>query len=589
MQITSPKLFVGLFGFAALLSPSAIWADGVTEYLPGESIHAIVYDSKRHLTWFGSAEGRLISFDGFAFKYYTASAPEIDKPLIIEALALDHNADPYLWIGTRNLGLVRFLPEKNSWKVYNTSNGMNDVQVQSLEIDHIGRLWVGTNSGVGRLDSTVWYRYTVTHHARWTGAKWDTIETYLNTDKRLAGNRVNDIGVDAAGNIFFGTDGGGSWLNSRLQWQAPLDLLVGKKVSSICVDATGIWFGTNEGSQGGVYKLSADHSTWELRPEQTPAYARSTVNAIISDANNNLWFGLNSDAVKLDPAKMIWRRRTGSILDGRTVTSMAATEDGVIWFGFPNRRGAIKCMSNWVKFSFTTGHTQGNRINVIVRDQHDQIWVGNNLGVARDSSDFWKSYIYFLPLFDIRNEMTTIAVAEDSTLWLGSFGGGILHIRPDSSIIERFGASPGKLISNSVRTLAIDKNIIWIGTEDGLTRYDRLNQTWNSFTTAQGLPSNRVQALFVDSGHVLWLGTPLGACQIDTALRLTCLTTLEAKNALGVGGVNSISLDTTKNRIWLGTAGNGAAYYENGAWGRLTTSDGLVDNNVGHPICAPAP
>jgi hypothetical protein len=54
---------------------------------------------------------------------------------------------------------------------------------------------------------------------------------------------------------------------------------------------------------------------------------------------------------------------------------------------------------------------------------------------------------------------------------------------------------------------------LWFASEGGLTRYD--TQTVLSFTTADGLPSDRVLSGFCATDGTLWIGTGLGPARYD--------------------------------------------------------------------------
>jgi len=50
---------------------------------------------------------------------------------------------------------------------------------------------------------------------------------------------------------------------------------------------------------------------------------------------------------------------------------------------------------------------------------------------------------------------------------------------------------------------------VWAGTDQGVLKFDRERQRWVHFTTADGLPDNRVRAIHPD-GDYIWFGTAAG-------------------------------------------------------------------------------
>lgn len=597
---TSTKLFAAVLGFAIVAATTRIAADAFTSYLLGKSIRAVIYDPHRQLFWLGSEEGDLISFDGSNLKYYKPPSTKNYTPLAISALALDPEDQHSLWIGTSNVGAIRFQPEKNKWdnfEVFKTNGDLSN-NVWSLKADGVGRLWVGTNgSGIVSLDTNrVWYRYTKAVCEYWTGSQWQKIP---NCTSSLASDTVRAIDEDSGGNIFFATDQGISWLDSAKAWQPTL--LSGKKFLSVHIDRQGNrWFGTgsNGNSDTGVFKFSAGNIHLELQPTDTPACVRRVINAITSDSDNNLWFGHTFGAVSLNPSDTLWRCESGSILDGYWIASIAASEDGVICFGSPNRSGAIKYLSNWVNFSQKTSTLKGNeamrmdlngfQVNALMKASHGQVWMATFPGVAR-FTETWVPFLYFPScenpnLTNYRNDMSTIVEAHDGTLWLGSYGGGVLQIDANGVCRDQFAQAIGDpLNSDTILALAFDGDILWIGTPEGLNQVNTRTKEWGgSYTTAEGLLSDRVQALAVDGDHNLWIGTLAGVCKLDRFRQLTCLDGTQAREIIGVGGVSAITVDHVRNRIWFATTGNGAAYLENASvLGAFTAApDGLANNHV---------
>ena len=57
-------------------------------------------------------------------------------------------------------------------------------------------------------------------------------------------------------------------------------------------------------------------------------------------------------------------------------------------------------------------------------------------------------------------------------------------------------------------------NIAWIGTPDGLVRYDTVAGRRQSFTTRDGLVASSVSSVAMDRRSV-WIGTPFGISRLD--------------------------------------------------------------------------
>jgi len=127
-----------------------------------------------------------------------------------------------------------------------------------------------------------------------------------------------------------------------------------------------------------------------------------------------------------------------------------------------------------------------------------------------------------------------------------------------------------------VRGLALFEGALWIGDDRGLTRV--AGSDVRTFTTADGLPADRVQAL-TPSGGVLWVGTEGGAAEVGPG-GIKALTTADG---LIENMVNAIGVDGTGG-VWLGSyvAPSGGVTYlgTDGARATFTTADGLPHADV---------
>ena len=163
------------------------------------------------LKWVGTALDGFFLFDdggtpfatgdeiGLAFD--TAAYPSLTSDTVSD-IHVDRSGR--VWVATNNgLNAVRgeysrtdadFAVE--SWKVYNADNGLPSTAVTSLAEDDWGRIWVGTEGGLARIDTE------------------GQVEFALDTSDGLVNNRVNSLYFDQENSaLWIGTLGG----MSRLQ------------------------------------------------------------------------------------------------------------------------------------------------------------------------------------------------------------------------------------------------------------------------------------------------------------------------------------------------------------------------------------
>jgi ligand-binding sensor domain-containing protein len=144
------------------------------------------------------------------------------------------------------------------------------------------------------------------------------------------------------------------------------------------------------------------------------------------------------------------------------------------------------------------------------------------------------------------------------------------------------------LIDNVVQAIAIgDDGVLWFGTEAGISRFD--GQTWTSYTTAAGLSNNRVNALVVDHIGQVWAGTGFGEDCVLGSTDCAGGGGLHRFDGRGwqhvdqpdglLGHVVTALVVDQANRLWVGTDA-GLTMLTAGRWHSYETIGGLDDNFV---------
>lgn len=144
----------------------------------------------------------------------------------------------------------------------------------------------------------------------------------------------------------------------------------------------------------------------------------------------------------------------------------------------------------------------------------------NGNGIYRFKEGQWTSFNRFKnsELDSLLDFITVVVDPRDGSVWGGSFGGGLVHIKGDNAFEiykqqSPLGATLGDPGSYRISGLAFDaQNNLWIANY-GAPQYIHVlknDGTWQSFTTPFVLPENEVAQIVVDDVDQKWIVSPKG-------------------------------------------------------------------------------
>lgn len=171
-----------------------------------------------------------------------------------------------------------------------------------------------------------------------------------------------------------------------------------------------------------------------------------------------------------------------------------------------------------------------------------------------------------------QNSVTALAQGPDGFLWIGTLEG---VVRYDGFSMELYDRTTVQgLTTNAITALAFDPDgHLWIGTMGGgVGRLD--GHRISLLGTAQGLGSDRVWAIYTDRAGTTWVGTAGGLSRLNGG-RVTTFATADGL----AGNVVRKIIDDAAGGIWIGTDG-GLSHLRDQKFANLTTRDGLAHNTV---------
>lgn len=439
----------------------------IEDGLSQSTVETIHQDGKGYI-WIGTNDG-LNRYNGYEFKYYKHdkyNENSITNNYIVDII---EDKSGYIWVSTIN-GLSRIDTDTDKIKNYsskeNEGNLSNDNLWEMLYTKE-GKLIVGSVDGLNVYDE-----------------KKDKFTRILYKENELPSQYIYSVQEDLYGDIWIGTDNGVVKLDKDLNIKKSYQDTIGSsEVYKMYDDSKGnMWICTLD---NGLFKVDlGDGSVDNYKSGNDKLSIPSdNVRDIISDSKGNLW---------------------------------VATDKGLSNFNYETED-----FTTYNKNSYEINSLVDDEIFCLLKDSSGLIWVGTYRGISTFNPN--SNFIHFKsnPYEDNRissNVVHGIYEDDDKTLWIGTNESGVSIINGQN--INNINKDNSNLISNFIEDITGFENNIFIGTNEGLSvlvKDDRNGGkfTIKNYTTEDGLPSNKIRSLFIDSKGYLWIGTNKGLAILD--------------------------------------------------------------------------
>ena len=152
----------------------------------------------------------------------------------------------------------------------------------------------------------------------------------------------------------------------------------------------------------------------------------------------------------------------------------------------------------------------------------------------------------------------------------------VLAFKGQAQLVQSFTTENSPLPFNTIRCIETSLSTIWIGTDQGLAKFEN-GTSWTVFNvTNSGLLDDDIRALKNDGDSVLWVGTVQGGLFKYDGLTWSNYTPLNS--GLGDFLVRAIDVDNIGD-IWVATT-EGIYIFDRTSWYSFTSNDGLLSNNI---------
>ena len=440
----------------------------IEDGLSQSTVETIYQDSKGYI-WIGTNDG-LDRYNGYEFKHYKHD--KYDKNSIANNYIVDiiEDKNGYIWVSTIG-GLSRINPDKDEIKNYYSkedSGNLSNSNLWQILCTKDNRLIASTIDGLNVYDKNK-----------------DKFTRILYKEGELPSQYIYSLEEDINGHIWVGTDNGLVELDKDLNIvKSYHDTIGDSDVYNVYDDSKGnIWVCTLD---NGLFKINLDDKSVENYKNNNSkrSIPSNNVRDIISDSEGKLWI---------------------------------ATDKGLCTFDYEREE-----FITYNKKLYQSNSLIDDEIFCLLKDSSGLIWIGTYSGISRFNPNSNFTHFKLDPYEDNSisgNVIHGIYEDDDKTLWIGTNESGVNVINGES--IKHLNKENGNLVSDLIEDITGFKNYIFIGTNEGLSvlvKNDKTakNYTITNYTTKDGLPSNKIRSLFIDSKGYLWIGTNKGLAILDT-------------------------------------------------------------------------
>ena len=439
----------------------------IEDGLSQSTVETIYQDSKGYI-WIGTNDG-LDRYNGYEFKHYKHD--KYDKNSIANNYIVDiiEDKNGYIWVSTIG-GLSRINPDKDEIKNYYSkedSGNLSNSNLWQILCTKDNRLIASTIDGLNVYDKNK-----------------DKFTRILYKEGELPSQYIYSLEEDINGHIWVGTDNGLVELDKDLNIvKSYQDAIEDSDVYNVYDDSKGnIWVCTLD---NGLFKINLDDNSVENYKNNNSKISipSNNVRDIISDSEGKLWI---------------------------------ATDKGLCTFDYEREE-----FITYNKKSYQSNSLIDDEIFCLLKDSSGLIWIGTYSGISRFNPNSNFTHFKLDPYEDNSisgNVIHGIYEDDDKTLWIGTNKSGVNIINGES--IKHLNKENSNIVSDLIEDITGLKNYIFIGTNEGLSvlvKNDKTakNYTITNYTTKDGLPSNKIRSLFIDSKGYLWIGTNKGLAILD--------------------------------------------------------------------------
>ena len=441
-----------------------------------------VFQDKSGFIWLGTNKG-LFRFNGVDFRHYSANDSLPNSP--VTAVAEDSLGR--IWVGHQN-GSIAYI-EKNEVTIFEPREGNAVEAISDILFDRQGRMWFSTrNDGLYYYVNDRLYR--------------------LDQQEGLPDLFVYDLFEDTSGNIWAGTDAGiaicslsdGNISIRVIDSDDGLADIIIRKIRTIRGDTLAL---ATEDAGIMIY----DPKTNRIEPLTGNWTFGSITDFIVKE--DQVWIATPRNGIAVIDRQTGAEKLFGDFegISLLSVNSILKDREGNIWFG--SKSGLARTPGDAVEHLEDLGPLRDINILAVAIDAKDRIWFSTSEGLFVRTRNPDGSSIVAKKLFytDFQSAPVISLYADgDGYIWAGLYGSGLLRINTENDRIKHFQT---ELRNGNVLGIAGKGHDVWVATLGGIShiRFHNGQYTVRNYSSADGLSSDFIYQVFIDSKNRKWFAT----------------------------------------------------------------------------------
>ncbi len=406
-----------------------------------------------------------------------------------------------------------------SFRQITLEDGLSQTSVYSIYQDYRGFMWFGTFDGLNRYDGRSVYQYM----------------TYgVEGNHTLSNGNIWGLDGDRKSRLFIATLGGGlnvltygdGKIKHYKKTKDPNSINDNNVLDVAYVNDSTVWVICESGAS----RFNPRKETFINYPFITDKFkflSNVRGHTVFISENKDVWVGTyGAGLLKLNVKNgsyAAYRNNLSSKIEGDYIRDidqykdslmLLATLDGLYIF---NPRTGV----------YTDTLLKGENLFGLIPDKKGNFWITSIYNgvycLTKDGIIKQYSHYYYDP-YSFPDNMTVNGYCDDlGNVWIGTYNEGAVFINENRKPFLHIYWVPEKpsITTNSVFSLAeVDDNKVWIGTENGLSVWDRRNDTFKEIKLLGQTNGNvNIWNIFHDKNDDLWLATSTGVVKYNLKTR----------------------------------------------------------------------